>query len=293
MRAAPITGWLVLCLAPGIVAGAAAYGQQKYKLRHTAAAGDVCTVDSNTDLSLMLTVSAPGSDQGEQQLPFSERRRQSYREKVMAVDQKGPTVVRRTYTIARSVTTDPYLHETTKVSSLQGKTVTLRRVGNQVTVAAERGKLAAEDEKSLARELSHSEMEFFPDRDVAPGEEWPIDPHLLLAMFPGVDKADAQYRFQQVVPFAGHPCAQIHVTVEVQGEAPGTGVPMTIKLAGELYRALDLKRTVAEDESGPITVSGTKAENGVTARISGQGTLRVRETHRWVTIDGRPVTGGA
>jgi hypothetical protein len=108
-------------------------------------------------------------------------------------------------------------------------------------------------------------------------------------MFPGTQKADARYRFQQVVTHAGHPCAQIHLTAEAQGEAPDTGVPMTIKLSGDFYRALDLKRTLAEDDSGPVTLEGQKEQNGVTIHLSGQGTMHVLETHRWLRVNGKAV----
>src|SRR5438034_11178803 len=103
----PAVRWLILGLTGALVAGSAALGQQKYRLRDVSTPGDVCTVDSSTDMSLMMTVNVPGSGQGDQQLPFTERQRQSYREKVLAVDQKGRSTIRRTYTIARSVTTDP------------------------------------------------------------------------------------------------------------------------------------------------------------------------------------------
>jgi hypothetical protein len=231
----------------------------------------------------------PGGGQGDQQVPFSVRHRESYREKVLAVDQKGPSAFRRTYTAARTVTTDPYLNETTKVSSLQGKTITVRRVGDQVTVTAEPGKLSSADEKAMTRELSHSEAEFFPDHDVAPGEEWLIDPHLMITLFPGMEKASARYRFQQVASHAGHPSAQLHVTMEAEGQDPDSGVPMTIKLAGDVYRALDLKRTVEEEDTGPITMEGHKEQNGMRIHYSGTGTMHVKETHRWLQVNGKPV----
>jgi hypothetical protein len=285
----PALWWLILALAASLMAGSGALGETKYRLRDAYSPGDTCTVDNSMDMSVMLTVNVPGSGQGDQQLPFSVRHRESYREKVLAVDQKGPSAFRRTYTVARTVTTDPYLNETTKVSSLQGKTVTVRRVGDHVAVTAEPGKLSPEDEKSMTSELSHTESAFFPDHDVAPGEEWPIDPHLMIAFFPGMEKASARFRFQQVASFAGHPSAQIHTTMEVQGQDPSSGVPMTIKLSGDMYRALDLKRTVAEDDTGPVTMEGQKEQNGMRIHFSGHGTMHIKETHRWLQVNGQPV----
>jgi hypothetical protein len=165
----PPLRWLTLSLAVALLAGTHALGQQKYRLRAVDAPGDLCSVDNSTDMSFMVTVNVPGSGQGDQQIPFSERHRESYRQKVLAVDQKGPCAISRTYAIARTVTTDPYLNQTTKVSSLQGKTVTIRRVGDQVNVTAEPGKLSPEDEKTVTSELGQMDGGFFPDHDVVPG----------------------------------------------------------------------------------------------------------------------------
>jgi hypothetical protein len=110
-----------------------------------------------------------------------------------------------------------------------------------------------------------------------------------MAVFPGMEKVDARYRFPQVVPFAGHPCAQIHMTAEVQGPAPGTHVPMTMNLSGDMYRALDLKRPLAEEDTGPVTVEGQEEQKGVTVHVSGKGTLRLKETHRWLQVNGKLV----
>ncbi len=285
----PALRGLTLCLAAGLTAGSVALAQQKYRLHAAYSAGDTCTVDSTMDLNFMTTINVSGSGQGDQQYPSSVREREAYREKVLAADQKGPSAIRRTYTVARTVTTDPYLNQTTKVSSLQGKTVTIRRVGSQVTVSAEGGKLLPEDKKNMISELIHADGEFFPHHDLCLGDEWPIDPTVMFALFPGVQKADARYRFQQVTSHAGRPCAQIHVTMDVQGTAPGTSVPMTIKLSGSLYRDLDLKRTVAEDETGPVTIEGEQEQNGTTVHLSGQGTMHVRETHHWLQVNGKPV----
>jgi hypothetical protein len=176
-----------------------------------------------------------------------------------------------------------------KVSSLQGQTVTLRRAGDKVTVTSQPGKLSEADRKSLSADLDHSDLDLFPDHDVAPGEEWPVDAQVLAMAIPGIEKAEAKYQFVQIVPFSGHSCAKIHVTADLEGRIAGTPAPMAIKLAEDLYHAIDLKRTLGIDLSGPVTLSGLRVQQGVTMRVSGQGTLRLKETRRWLTVDGHSV----
>jgi hypothetical protein len=282
--------WPALGVAVVFIGGAGAFGQAKYRLHDRYSPGDTCTVDSSMDLSTMMTVSVPGN--GDQQLPFSERQRASYREKILEVGDKGPTAVRRTYSVARAVTTDPYLNEHTKVSSFQGKTITLRRTGGQVTMTAVAGKLAEVDRKELAGELSHSDLDLFPDREVAPGDEWPVDTQDLASPFPGAHRAESKYQFVEAVPYAGHPCAKIHVTADLEGQVPNSDAPITIKLSGDLYHAIDVKRTLSADLSGPVTISGARTENGMTVRISGQGTMHIKEARHWLIVKGHPVAGG-
>jgi len=279
--------WISLSLCVGALAAAAAFAQEKYRLRDTYAVGDLCVVDSSVDLDLELSVSAPGQEI--HSLPMVTRSRENYREAVLATDARGPSGLRRSYTIARSVTLDPSLEERKAVLPLQGKTVTIQRKGGKVVVAVTPGKLALKEQQPLSRELDHPDMEFFPDREVAVGEEWPIDPELMMRRFPGLERADAKYQFQEVVQYSGHPCARIHVTMEIAGQPPEAGTPLTAQLSGDLYHALDLKRTLAYDFSGPTTIKAEKDEHGISVTVEGTGTMRVKETRRWLKVRGQAV----
>jgi hypothetical protein len=279
--------WLAVCLAAGAAATTAALGQQAYRLRDTYRPGDLSHVDTSMDMTMSIQATANG-----EQAPllfFGRRDREKYSEQVLAVDSRGPSGVRRTYTVARGVDTDPNGSERKKVYSLQGKTVVLRRKGDQTAVSVTRGKISAEDQKSLQRSLKQSDMDMFPDRDVAPGEEWLVDPQVMSAAVEGMDKAEIRCRFQEIVPFAGRQCARVQVTMEMAGQPAGVPGPMTVKLSGDAYHALDLKRTIAVELSGPITMTGQKSENGLNIRFTGEGTMRLKETRRWLKVAGKPV----
>ncbi len=283
--------WLAIFLALAALAGPAARGEQKIRLRDVDAAGDRCVIDGSVDLNLMLTIAAPGQDAAK--LPLNSRQREKYSEETLAVGPQGTGAVRRVYTIARAVTLNPSLQEKRSVSPLQGKTITIRRRNGKVSVTVSPGQLDQRDRAVLAKALDHSDQEFFPDRDVAVGEEWPVDARLVSQIFPEVQKAEVKYQLQEVVPFAGHRCARVHVTMEVTGQPSGMPVPMTIKLSGDLYHALDLKRTLSTELSGPVTVQGELPQNGIRVNMSGEGTMKIKEVRHWVKVRGQAVrTGG-
>jgi len=277
--------WLILGLALHAQVASTALGQQKYRLRDVDAPGDLCVVDSSMDLNLQVAVTAPGQDA--QSVPIVTRQRDNYREEVLAVDKKGPSSLRRSYTISRVVTMDPSLQEHKAASPLQGKTVTIQRKGGKVVVTTARGTLPARVRQQLLTALDHSDMDFFPDREVAVGEEWTIDPQLMTQLFPGMSKVETKYQFQEVVQFAGHPCARIRLTVDMTGQPQDVGAPMTAQLSGDLYHALDLKRTVSVELTGPTTVEAQKEHNGMPLQVSGDGTMRIKETRRWLKVHGR------
>jgi hypothetical protein len=279
--------WASLSLGIGMLVAAAAFAQEKYRLRDAYAAGDTCTVDTSMDLDLELSVSTPGQEVNS--LPVVTRWREGYRQSVLATDARGPSGLRRNYTIARTVTLDPSHQERKATLPLQGKTVVIQRKGGKVVVTASPGKLPARELQPLARELEHSDMEAFPDREVRVGEQWPIDPKLMMRRFPGMDRADATYQFQEVVQYAGHPCARIRVTLELAGQVPQAGVPLTAQLTGDLYHALDLKRMLGYDLRGPTTIKAEKDEHGISMTVEGTGTIRVKETRRWQKVRGRSV----
>jgi hypothetical protein len=213
-----------------------------------------------------------------------------YQEKVIAADARGPSAIQRTYTVARGVFTDATGQEHRRASSLQGKTVVIRRQGDEVKVTTALGKLAPEDRKSLLDAVDHTDMDFLPDHEVSPGDEWTVDPKSMVKMLEGFDKADIKCRFQEVAAHAGYQCAHIQITMDLSGapaDAPG---PIAMKLTGDLYQPLDLKRSLGVDLSGPVTLTARQAQNGVTLFFSGEGTMRIKEIRHWRKVNGKPIT---
>jgi hypothetical protein len=288
MRKQSVTRCLTLSLAAGALVATAALGQQKYRLRDSYAAGDLSAVDSSSDLSLTVSVKANGEDVA--QFILSKRDREVYQEQTVAVDTTGPTAIRRTYTIARGVAADPTNgQEHRRVSSLQGKTVVVRREGDVVKVAADKGKIDPQDRKSLLQTLDHTDMDLMPDHDVAPGEEWSVDPRYASSTLDDVQKADVRCRFVDITQHGGRQCAHIQVHFDLSGQEAGSPGPIEMKLAGDLYQPLDLKRSQGIELSGPVTVTGRQAKNGVTLFFQGEGTMRIKETRRWLKVKGKSV----
>jgi hypothetical protein len=288
MKSQSVPQWLSLSLAAGVLLSATALAQQKYQLKGSVAAGDLSSVDSSEDMSLTFTVKANGDDAG--QFVLSKREREVYTEQTVAATAKGPSVLRRTYSVARGVDTDPTTgQEHQRTSSLQGKTVVIRREGDVVKVSADKGQLAAADRKALHEALDHSDMDLMPDHDVAPGDEWSVDPKFAASAFEGLDKADIKCRFVEVAQHAGRQCAHVQINLELTGEPEGSPGPITMKLSGDMYEPLDLHRSLGVDLNGPITLTGRQAKDGVTLFFQGDGTMRIHETRRWLKVNGKAI----
>jgi hypothetical protein len=280
---------LSLCLAAGLLAGTAALAQQKYHLNDVAAAGDLVAIEKSTDMTMNLKVTVDG-----QELPafkMMNREREKYTTEILAADKNGkPTVIRRTYSVATGEETDAEGKQKAKVSSLQGKTVTIKVAAGKATVTATGGKLDPEDEKSLAEEFSGSGSPFLPNREVAPGEEWTIDPKQLPAGLVGAEKADMKGRFTDVVDRGGHPAARIHIDMDVLGKFGGSPLPLAIKGAGEALFALDFQRPLTANLDGPFTIKGEMVQDGKKLQFDGDGTLKTTQTFAWQKVAGKAVS---
>lgn len=288
MKKLTVGRWLALSLAAACLVSTA-FGQQKYRLRDRFAAGDLSSVDSAEDMSLTVSVRANGEDVT--QFIMGKREREVYEEQLVATDSRGPSVLRRTYSVARGVDADPTTgQEHRRVSSLQGKTVVIRRDGDTVKVTADRGKLAPEDRRTLLEALDHADMDLMPDHDVAPGDEWSVDPRFAASSLEGVRKADIKCRFLEVAQHAGRQCAHIRVNIDLDSQPENSPGSITMKLSGDLYQALDLKRSFGVELSGPVTLTGREAKDGVTYFFSGEGSMRIKETRRWLKVNGKPVS---
>jgi hypothetical protein len=282
---------LLVTLTLGLVAASAtAQDPVKLRLQEKTAAGDVAASDRLMEVNADLVVRA-----GEQELvvPIVSRERKTYTETVLAADARGASSLRRVYTVARSQSS--YGGEPPKVttSSLQGKTVTLKRFGDRLVLSVLKGKLAPEDEKGLRRDLDpkRPELDFFPDREISPGDEWSPDPAVLRRMMDGAQKAEAKLKFVEITEFAGHRCGRFHATIDAEGtyDAGDRKMPITMNLSGDSYFALDLERWVSTELSGPVSMHGETTQNGMMITFEGVGTMRMKETNRWIKVAGKPV----
>jgi hypothetical protein len=278
--------YLSLCLLAVTLAGSATRAQQKYRLRDQGAAGDVSIEDHEYRFNVRFQATAPGGEARDFGAVFGERQR--FREQVLVADANGAAAVRRTYALARETEPDASGSSKETVSSLEGKTITLRKHGDQVTVTVAKGKLDRKDEEALKdEEGGPSAPPFFPDRDVAPGDEWSPDfSRFVAAIGKGLQKATARARFQEVLDYSGHPCARIALDLGLTGQPEGFPAPITLQLSGHVYQALDLQRTLSYDLTGPVTAA-VKGENGPAVTVSGQ--FMAKGTGHWSKVAGKPV----
>lgn len=277
------TLWMAACL----LCAASVLAQQKQRLQDRSVVGDCFVVKSNFDMDMTLKSTA-----GEQELPslkFASQEREKYTEEVLAAEGGKTSAFRRVYTQSRSVETDPNGEKKETTSPLQGKTVTVRRVGGKATVTATTGKLDEASQKSLIEDLEQGSMDFFPDREIGPGDEWEVDSGAVTKLFEGAEKATIKGRFVDEVQFEGHPCVRVHVTMDLQIKSPDMPVPAQLKLEGDLHHATDIQRTVSMEVSGPLTIQGETKENGAVITFTGEGTMRMKMTQQWLKAGGKPV----
>lgn len=279
-------GWLaVLALGAWAAAPAQEAAEQRFLLREASAAGDVSEVEST--FSMVMDTKAVVEGKSVPSITLSSRERQKYREEVLSADAKGPTGVRRTYTIAREAEKTPE-GEKVRVLSLQGKTLVLKKVKGKSVLTLAKGKLSPEDRAEVLDDLDSDPSQFFSDKPVAVGEEWEADPKQLAATFGNLgaeSKASLRARFEEIVQKDGHRCARVSIRLQVEGMPAGEKYRMTMDMGGELFHALDLNRTLSVQATGPMTLKGQ--DGGVD--LTGEGTGEFRWTHRPLKIAGKPV----
>lgn len=282
----------VACFSFLIFASAGAQAPQKVRLKYASASGDRHVSEGGMEMQFDIHVKA-----GDQEVPVvktASSELEKYTQDVLGVDGKGrPTGIRRVYSVSRKSDTEPGAEAKERVTSLQGKTVAVRRAGGKVTVTSSGGKLHPDDHKSMLSVMDHPEQEFFPDRELGPGDEWQVDPKIARTMFKGEGTAQIRCKWEETVEHAGHRCARISVEMDIQAMPMDSPGPITMKLAGNLHHALDLGRMLSIDFAGPIMMTGEKTENGVAYKFKGDGTMRIRETRRWLRVDGKPVPAPA
>lgn len=274
------------CVATCALVATAALGQDKVHLQNNHAVGDVSDNDSTMEMNLNMKVSADG-----QQLPamaFANRAREKYQETELAVGNDGkPNALRRSYSIDHELNTETGKPPKVVTASLEGKTVTVQRDHDKVTVAATEGQISDKDRKDLMNALASSFDEVYPDHDLAVGEAWTVDSAALSRSFGGSDKAAFNGKLLAVVPYAGHQCAHMQVNFDLVTPLEGSGNKMHIKMSGDLYQALDIQRPIAMTVSGPITLQGQSKDGDHVIDLSGTGTMKMQLTAAWLKVAGK------
>src|SRR5262249_4996220 len=130
--------WPLLCLVLAATAGSGGWAQQKYRLRDAEAAGDVAVVEGSQIIRMKLRV-APGGEEAREQ-SFGSVQTELYHQRVLTLGPNGAKTEQRAYAVSRTTEMGPK-GDDVKVTSLQGKTVTIRRAGGKVTITPEKGRL--------------------------------------------------------------------------------------------------------------------------------------------------------
>lgn len=271
------------CLLAAPLLTAAAVRAQAPKpilLKEASAVGDVAVVETNFTMEMDGKVSM-----GEQSFPFDmvSRQNQRYREERLS------NGFRRTYAVASQYDKNPD-GEKTRVSSLQGKTVAVRRVKGKVVVTVDKGKLDAEDRAEVADDLDspHSSLGFFPAKPLLVGEEWTLDAKALRETFGKSlgkgGKAELRGRLEELTTRDGKPVARVTVKLHLERNPPGEP-KMTLDLQGEMIHRTDIQRVVSADLAGTTTASGGDGA----LRMEGEGTAVMKWRFKPIKIGGKAV----
>jgi len=265
---------------------------QKYRLKESLPVkGDAYTQDGAFEMTMDIMAKVVGTDQQFGPLPMTFRQREKYSENVLEADKKGASHVRRTYSVSRSVNTpQPGQPPKTKTNVRQGKTVVMKRFAGKAVITATPGKLPADEIAELKKEfLKESHPEFFPEHEVAPGDEWTIEGEQAARIFGGAgfDKATMKARFEEIVPFQGRQCARVHVMLEIEGKADA--MPMTMSVEGKIHHALDIQRTLSADLQGTVSMTSQLDQGGSKLDLEGTGPAKFTWTVSWLKSAGRPV----
>lgn len=276
---------LSLGLSLPLLAGSSVHGDpQKYRMHEQDVTGDEVVNSSSTDMFMNFTVKVEGR---EVMLQTSSREREQFTESILGA-RPGATTSRRVYAVSRTAETGIEGKTVTKVSSLQGKTMTLRVADGKASITAISGALAPDDRKALLDGLV-KRIPFFPDREIGPGDEWSPDPALLAASFKGANNPRMKARFEEVVDCGGHPCARIHVEMTIEGKPEGSPLALSLKTSGNAYYALDIQRLLVTEATGPITAKGeVPGPDGKPLMMEATGTWTLKQSSRWLKIEGKP-----
>jgi hypothetical protein len=277
-----------------LLLAAAAFGQEaaptKYLLKEVPpAVGDVSVRALKDSMSMQLRAVPEGSDKAVIDAPLVNRKQMKYTETVLAASGSNPTYYTRRYAIAKESKTDePGGPETTRVLPRQGKTLTVRIKNKAVTITTGKDKLPAEELQALKRELGERPdiHEFYPSHEVGPGDEWSQEGMELAKAFGGAT-AKMSAKFEDLVEYEGYRCARISFRMEIEGKQGG--LPMSMKLTGEVKHSLDLHRDLITTMDGDLSINQKLTRDGVTLNLTGDGIATVVRTEVWLKVAGKPV----
>lgn len=283
----------LLTMSAGAGAMALAAGQEpapapKYRFSDVVAAGDAYSAESVDSMDMDMNASRDGTD-----APFKlvTRSREAFRHEVLAYGGGKPAVFRRTYLVHRSSTLTPDGEQKVKVSSLQGKTVTIRVAGKKVTVTTSKGKLLPADVKRLQDRFDGGDDgdDFIPDRELTPGDEWTVSPAALRKAFDGFSEGSVKGRFERVLQHDERALAEVRFEMDFQGK-PG-GLPGPLKVVGTIaqYFDLDLKRPMGMRVMGDVDTMGEIELRGLKFQVTGAGKAETVQRMRWLKLAGKPV----
>lgn len=282
---------LASCLLLFVLSASAAFSQDKVRLKDApATVGDAATHESTFEMSVNLVGKVDGQELPP--IPLSNRERKAYQETILGVGASKVNGFRRTYSVHRQAEVTPDGNKET-VSTLQGKTVTVKKVGSKTVVTVAKGKIDAAARQELTGEMQDNEMpDFLPAHPVAPGDEWTVDATKLKKSFglkEGPTEASVKARFEEVVPRGGQRCARIHVVLKMGGTIKDAPLKLGLEVEGDIYHSLTLNHMLEMNLRGPVTMEGTVNEGGKEILLSGTGSARMKMVSRYLKIAGKPV----
>jgi hypothetical protein len=269
-----VTGLLALFLSavPAVAAESVTFGRRL-------AAGDKVAFDQTMTMQSNTAVSANG--QPLQQMGQSMKQVRIGTMTVEAVDAAGrPTKATFAFDPAcgAEVTNPGAPGPQTVPSGLAGKTVTVTRTGDKALNYS-----AEVDPQSAAeiKEMFAPEGNIFPDKPLAPGESWDIDPAQLKNMVPPGQQMDAKAKGKliSVATAGGRQVATVEMTINLSGGA-AQGVAFSSDLVGKGTVDVASGQPLDVTISGPLKASGQQpTPNGpVDVRVDGRTTMAMKST---------------
>lgn len=257
---------------------------QRYRLSFGAGEGDA--VNATTAFEIAIDVRTGEGAPKPVAFSTANREEEQYSERVLTANAKGPTALRRHYSLYSDKDVDSDSKEKVD-TSLQGRTFTIRRVNGKVVVAPAKG-IPAKHIEHLKDALDNTATrQFYPNRPLAVGDTWAMDVKEIAKAFPGASKAVVHGKLEEITTYRGLQCARVHAELIVEGKLAGTPATMKMNLSGELMQSLEPQRAISISLAGPITIAGTGKVDGILLIMTGQGSGTLK--YEMSEIAGKPL----